>query len=91
MPRLAWASTANGVEEPCRDCFLGGGEDPIGAAAAGLYHAAMNLLLVTIVGLLFFVGGVYYFGGLVVGGGAIALTLFTCVIVYLMAGFRAKT
>jgi hypothetical protein len=51
----------------------------------------MNLMLVTIAVLLFFVGGVYYFGGPVIGGGGIALTLFTCVIVYLVGGFRAKT
>ena len=61
------------------------------AAAAGYYHPGMNLSILTTMFLLLLVGCGYYFGGPAIGGSGIALILLTCLIVYLMGGFRAKT
>jgi hypothetical protein len=51
----------------------------------------MNLSILTTMFLLLLVGCGYYFGGPAIGGSGIALILLTCLIVYLMGGFRAKT
>jgi hypothetical protein len=51
----------------------------------------MNLLMVLLVLLLLFGGGGFYFGGPVIGASGIGLLLLTCLIVYVLGGFRTKT
>jgi hypothetical protein len=48
----------------------------------------MNMLLILLV-LLLLVGDGFYFGGPVIGGG-IGLILLTCLIIYIMGGFRSS-
>jgi hypothetical protein len=82
----------NGAQKTCGDSSLGVGEDPIGAAASGCYHAVVNyLLLPGIMVLLLLIGSGYYFGGLVVGESMLGLVLWTCVIVFLPGALYRKT
>ena len=82
----------NGAQKTCGDSSLGVGEDPIGAAASGCYHAFVNyLLLSAIMFLLLLVGAGYYFGGLVVGESMLGLILWTCVTVFLPGALNRKT
>jgi hypothetical protein len=66
-----------------------GGEDPIEAAPTGCYHAGMKLMLLSITLMLLFVGGVYHFGGFGIGDDVVGMILFTCLVVFLPAAFRA--
>jgi hypothetical protein len=74
------------------DSSFGVGEDPIGAAASGRYHAVVNYLLVPgIMLLLLLIGAGYCFGGHVVGEIMLGLILWTGLIVLLPGALNRRT